>query len=287
MDNTTNLPRSLIVSSRIYKLLLGVYPSEFRREYSSPMQQVFRDCLLRAEREGGPWALAELWARTMLDTVSTAVEEHSRRGVDMSREKFYKLSGWALILGPLLFLIGGWANNRPQYSPFNAAAGPLDRYANAADTPLIVLGLVFVSLGLIGMMLRFSPRLDSSGILLAIGALAGLISAGGVVLMAITPGDDWESVGWFTFLLGLAVQYVALTIFGIITLRRKLLPRWNGLPLLALWMPALLLFSLGIGPWEPGIQVFAYLWILTIIMFAGLGYLLLSSPSSVQKAAAA
>lgn len=283
MEKTPNAPRSLILSTRLYQALLAVYPSEFRHAYGGPMLQVFRDSSQRALRESGAAGLLSLWSRTMLDTVKTALEEHTQRGVEMTKEKFFKLSGWAMIAGPVLFLIGGWANNRPEYSQFNAASLPIDRYASAAAAPLIVLGLVFISLGILGMLLRYSPKMDGTGFLLGIGALAGLVSAVGAAIVALNDSSPW----WEIFILGMAIQYIALAIFGFVNLRRRLLPRWNGLPIMALWFPAAMLLSFGIIPWEISIPVFASLWILTCVMFAGLGYLLQSDAQPAGTATAA
>lgn len=282
MENTPNAPRSLILSTRLYQALLAIYPSEFRQAYGGPMLQVFGDSCRRALREAGPTGLLSLWRRTVLDTVQTAIEEHSQRGVDMSKEKFIRLSGWAMIAGPFVLLIGAWAKNRPEYSPFNAVSMPIDRYANDTGSPLIVLGLLFLSLGFLGMMLRYAPKLDGAGIMLGIGALAGLASAVGAGMLAVNDNNPW----WNLFILGMAGQYLALAFFGFMNLRRRLLPRWNALPILALWFPAAMFLSLGITPWGISIQVFASLWILTCVMFAGLGYLLQSDSQPAGMAAA-
>ena len=140
-----------------------------------------------------------------------------------------------------------------------------------------------MSLGIFGMLLRYSPKLDGSGILLGIGALAGLASAVGAILLSVNDSNPW----WGLFLLGMAIQYIALAIFGLMNLRRRLLPRWNGLPVLALWFPAAMLLSLGLTPWEITLQIFAVLWVLTCVMFAGLGYLLQSDSVPKGMAAAA
>jgi hypothetical protein len=282
MEKATNAPRTLIFSTRLYQALLAVYPSEFRRAYGGPMLQVFRDSSQRALRESGNAGLFLLWGRTMLDTVQTALEEHAQRGVDMSKEKFFKLSGWAMISGPILFLIGAWAKSRPPYISYAASSMPIDRYAIPAATPLIVIGLVFMSLGIFGLLLRYSPKLDGAGILLGIGAIAGIASAVGAAILSITDRSPW----WELFLLGLAGQYSALAIFGFISLRRRLLPRWNWLPLLAFWFPAAFVLSSGLIPWEISQQVLAGLWILSCVMFAGLGYLLQSDSRPDDRAAA-
>ena len=59
----------------------------------------------------------------------------------MNREKFIKLSGWALIIGSIAIFIGWMAESRPKYDQFNAASLPIDRYANLAAVPLIIMGV--------------------------------------------------------------------------------------------------------------------------------------------------
>lgn len=274
MEQAPNARRSLILSTRLYQALLVIYPPEFRQSYGNPMLQVFHDCSLRALRERGTSGLLALWWWTALDTLQSAIEEHSQRGVDMSKEKFFKLSGWVMIVGPILFLIGAWAKTRPPYVSYALSSMPIDRYAIPAATPLIVAGLVFMSLGILGVLLRYSPKMDSAGILLGIGALAGLASAVGAAALAVNDSSPW----WELFILGLAVQYVALAVFGLITLRRRVLPRWNGLPLLAIWFPVVFILSLGFIPWEISSKLLAVLWTMSCVMFAGLGYLLQSNP---------
>jgi hypothetical protein len=283
MEKAPKAPRSLALSTRLYQTLLAVYPAEFRLVYGSLMLQAFRDCARRALRERGQVGLLALWMRTILDTVQTAIEEHAQRGIDMSKEKFIKLSGWAMMLGPILFLVGAWANERPNYSPYNAASLPIDRYANIAGVPLQILGLVFLTLGILGMMLRYASRWDSMAIFLGLGVLAGVVSTVGAAGLAVNDNSPW----WELFFLGLVAQFTALAMFGLINLRRRLLPRWNWLPVLAIWLPIVTLFSLGIFQWEVGVEFFTGLWILTCAMFAGLGYLLQSDPRPATMSAAA
>lgn len=282
MEKIPTAPRVLDFSTRLYEGLLMIYPTEFRRVYREPMLQVFRDCCRRALSESGIAGLLAFWGRTILDTLQTALEEHSHRGIEMNIEKFIKLCGWSLMLGPILFLIGAWAKSRPPYVPYAISSLPIDRYAIPAGTPLIVIGLALMSLGMIGMLVRFTPKLNSASVLLGIGAISGLASAVGAILLAIKD----SSPGWNLFILGLAGQYLALAIFGFITLRRRLLPRWNGLPVLALWFPVLLLLSMGVSPWEISSQVFAALWLLGCMIFAGLGYLLQSDSQAIGRSAA-
>ena len=201
----------------------------------------------------------------------------------MSKEKFLKLCGWALILGPILFLIGAWAKSRPAYVPSAMSSLPIDRYAVPAGTPLIVIGLAMMSLGMIGLLVRYTPKLNSASVLVGLGAISGLFSAVGAVLLGINDNGP----GWGLFILGLTGQYLALAIFGFITLRHRLLPRWNGLPVFSLWFAVLLLLSMGITPWEISIQLATVLWMLGCGIFAGLGYLLQSDSQPAGRSTAA
>lgn len=288
MDNSPNAPRSLILSTRLYQALLTVYPSEFRQAYGNPMMQVFRDCCRRALGERGLAGLLALWIWTMLDTVQTALEEHTQRGVDMSQKKFIKLSGWALMLGGLAVMLGWLAGTRPEYNRFNARSLPIDRYANAVEFPLIVMGMLLLSVGLIGLFLRYGQRAGGFGrFSLGLGAISGLVSAIGAIGLGIYDSEPW----WSMFFLGMTVQYLGLALFGIANLRQRTLPRWNGLPILAgLWVPLFVLYSLVFervtGQWvEWPEAIFTSLWLLSLAGLAGLGYLLQSDSLPAGKTA--
>jgi len=289
MEKPPNAPRSLILSTRLYQALLALYPSEFRRDYGAPMLQVFRNCAQRALSEHGTAALVSLWGRMMLDTVQTALEEHTQRGVDMSKVKFIKLSGWALMLGGLVVMLGWLAGTRPEYNRFNAASLQIDRYANAVEFPLIIMGLLLLSVGFIGLLLRYGNSASGFGrACLWMGTLSGLVSATGAIGLGISDSNPW----WSMFFFGMTFQYLGLALFGIANLKQPALPRWNGLPLLAgIWVPLFAIASIIaeqiIGGWvELPDLFFISLWLLSLAGLAGLGYLLQAEPSSQEMAAA-
>jgi hypothetical protein len=151
------------VSVRLYRGLIQAYPAGFRREYGDAMLQIFRDSCRRAYREGGNNALLALWARTGLDYLKTILEEYARGGTNMTREKFIKLSGWALIIGSVAIFVGWLAESRPEYNQFNAASLLIDRYANLAAVPLIVMGVLLVSLGMLGLLARYGAQSGGFG----------------------------------------------------------------------------------------------------------------------------
>jgi len=290
MEKTPNAPRALILSTRVYQALLAVYPSEFRQAYGSPMLQVFCDCCQQALRESGAAGLLSLWSRTMLDTVQTAFEQHTQRGVEMSKEKFYKLSGWALMFGGLAVMLGWLAGTRPEYNRFSAFSQPIDRYANALEFPLIVMGLLLLSVGFTGLYLRYGQAAGSFGRLsLGLGALSGVVSAVGAIGLGIKDSNPW----WSMFFFGMTFQYLGLTLFGVANLRLRVLPRWNGLPIFAgFWVPLFVVVSIIIeqvrGGWAEWPEaVFMTLWLLSLAGLAGLGYLLQSDAQTMDTAVAA
>lgn len=71
------LPWLVAASTRLYRLLLVVYPASFRRAFGHQMAQVFRDaCRDAYAGSGGPGVLA-LWLSTLADVARSATQEHA------------------------------------------------------------------------------------------------------------------------------------------------------------------------------------------------------------------
>jgi hypothetical protein len=277
MKGSVSEPLPVHYSLRVYRLLLYIFPSEFRREYEHPMLQVFRDCCRRKLTERGSFGLATLWARTMLDTLAIAIEEHSQREVDMSKEKFIRLAGWALPVGGLAVILGWLAGMRPEYYQYNLRSLWIDQYLNVADMYLVALGMLLLSVGFIGLLVRYGAESGQWGRLwLGFGAMSGLVSAIGAAGLGMFDSNPW----WSMFFFGMAFNFLAMALFGVLCLRGRLLPKWNGLPLLAgIWIPLFLMISMLYevisGGWlELPDPVFGLIWTLSLIGIAGVGYLL-------------
>jgi hypothetical protein len=290
MEKFSNDQWLVMVSIQLYKALLKMYPSEFRLEYGAPMLQLFKDCCRRSFEEAGAAGLLSLWRRTMLDTVRTAIEEHSQRGVDMSREKFIQLCGWGLMIGGPAVLLGWLAGSRPEYNRFNTLSLPIDRYINAVQFPLIILGLLLLCLGFLGLLLQYGQKagvLGSSS--LAFSMVSGLVSTAGAIGLGFSDSGPW----WNLFFLGLTFLYLGLVVFGLANLRQRLLPRWNGLPAAAgIWLPLYMLMTVTLylvtGSWVKTPE-----WVWPVLMWAsmlgltGIGYLLLSDARLTGRVAPA
>lgn len=290
MDQKIIDTQAVNLSVRFYRLLVMAYPSNFRREYGKDMLQVFRDCCRRSYQAGGSLTLLALWMRTLFDWFKTVLEEQLNRGTEMTRKKFIRLSGWALILGSISITVGWLASTRPEYSQFNAASLPIDRYANLVAFPLFTLGLILTSLGLLGLLARYGVGVGWFGrITLMLGALSGLVSALGTVGLAIFDSEAW----WSMFFLGWTLQYLMLALFGLVCLRRNVLLRWNGLPLLAgIWVPLMVtltgIYEAYTGSWlEVSDLVFGAVFLIGLVGFLWLGYLLQADNQPKNPAAGA
>jgi hypothetical protein len=64
---------------RVYRRLLRAYPAGFHSDYADEMARLFLDQLQDAEAGHRPFAVAGLWARSIVDLVTTAPAVHIRR----------------------------------------------------------------------------------------------------------------------------------------------------------------------------------------------------------------
>jgi hypothetical protein len=116
--------KSLVVSNRLYNLLLTAYPAEFRREYGAQMAQVFRDrCREEQGRAGGNRRRAGLWRvwmETILDLARTAPEEHLQyagRGVRLMKA-LLKIAAAIVAYVVVFMLIGKFLAGSREHLPF-------------------------------------------------------------------------------------------------------------------------------------------------------------------------
>jgi hypothetical protein len=92
----------LVISDRVYRLLLAAYPAEFRQRYGPEMVQVFRTCCRASYSGSGGVGVLRLWQLTIWDWICT-----------MARERFSGLfrakdtHAWSTLgkLVPVLFVL--------------------------------------------------------------------------------------------------------------------------------------------------------------------------------------
>lgn len=287
MHETPDAPHMLTLSTRLYQALIFIYPSEFRRDFGDPMLQVFRDSSQRALRDSGASGLVSLWGRTMLDTVQTALEEHAQRGLDMSKSKYVKLSGWALMLAAVVMvvgsIIGGGETN------FDDPLGGFDGFYEYSQLVLIPASLFLYTVGMIGLRIRYGGRsgwLGNTG--LGIASISGGLSFLSSIPLFALIGDTWIGPWWNLTVYSILGMMVGLALFGLAALRTHPLPRWNALPILtSIWWPLLFLVgeTIKLTGRNPD-SIDGYFVIAMLFMFFGsfvLGYILqkdIQTPSS-------
>jgi hypothetical protein len=94
--------RILSASERLYLLMIGFYPKEFRSEFGREMFQSFRDGNHEELSRGGVWALLPFWGETALDLAATVSIEHLKRRKAM--DPLEKDLRWDLRYGLQMFL---------------------------------------------------------------------------------------------------------------------------------------------------------------------------------------
>ena len=76
------------LSLKLYRWLLKLYPAGFRENYAAPMEREFRDELAESN---GPYAVARLWIRLLLDLVASVPLQFSR---EVSQDARHTLRLW-------------------------------------------------------------------------------------------------------------------------------------------------------------------------------------------------
>ncbi|HUF39728.1 MAG TPA: hypothetical protein VMN57_14480 [Anaerolineales bacterium] len=174
----------------------------------------------------------------------------------MTRAKFIRLSGWAMILGAVTFWISVHADETNIRERLYRIAGPpvtraeFDRYVSISQSVglvLALLGILLLIAGVQGLRLRYGDRSTRLGRESLALSIAGGITAAGAFL-----GLLFSDALWVVIILGMAVQFGSLAVFGIAAMRERIMPRWNALPLVGgLYFPLSLLASLVFG-WLTG-----------------------------------
>jgi hypothetical protein len=91
------------ISTRLYLILLFLYPAEHRHEYGTLMVQAFRDLCREAYAQTQGFGLAKLWVRTLKDLVVTAFVEHfdTSRMIRLCQQSVKPWPWWTVLLATL------------------------------------------------------------------------------------------------------------------------------------------------------------------------------------------
>jgi hypothetical protein len=222
----------LLVSERLYRALLYLYPKRFRAAYGRQMRLTFRDACRAAYARNGAGGLLALWLPTLLDLFKSALEERARQGaITMSKARLIALAG------PLTILVGSlWVVLSIGDLILRAGLDNAETFVVFWSIPFF-LSFVPMLFALIGTRLRFQ---QSAGVLGRLGLALSVVGCAGVIvsvpahLMLSGVAPEVEQRSWVNYaavvcLLSIRIGYI---LFGFDALRYRLLPRWNLSPLL-------------------------------------------------------
>jgi hypothetical protein len=138
----------------------------------------------------------------------------------MKSNRIIRASGRALMLGGLATVVG-----------FAAGEG-------GVFVSLFLVAPVFLGAGMFGLAAGYRDEIGALGKgALWIGVLGAAVALVGAIGQIF--GDDDYFLGTFV---GLTMIFASLSVFGLVALRRKLLPRGNALPVVAgIWVPLIAL----------------------------------------------
>jgi hypothetical protein len=149
----------------------------------------------------------------------------------MSKSQFIKLSGWAFILGSIALPM-----------PFLA-----DSFAAS------VISSVLLAVGMLGLRARYGEKSSGFGRNILLTGVIGIVllylvlmSLWVLYVMQIRVVRNIDHNLWILLFGGPAVESIALTLFGVTTLRSKPMARLNWLSAFAgVWYPVLYFFIFG------------------------------------------
>lgn len=251
--STRETSRTLRLSVRIYRHLLVAYPQPFRREYGEHMAQVFRDCCREAVATNGNAGLLRYWLIATGDLLVSALAEHRQKEFAMTRTRWIQLGSLAAIIGGgIATLFAGLsltiaiAQLLDENSPLGLALFPIHIVSWGA--PALVLLYV---LALIGLQARGASQMGVVGWISITVAILGMVISGlgsGLTSAVMYSQSDMCSgplncsfydphgygmMGYMVGLLGSVIFAIGMISYGVIALRRHIMPRRNWLPLLA------------------------------------------------------
>ena len=197
-------------------------------------------------------------------------DSNSEKEIEMRKADFIRLSGWSFIFGAIVFLPGaiGMLFYESQTINWNAPAMQLVAFA-------VFWAPVLLAIGLLGLRARYKI----GGVLLFGAIVGGLLVVVGTLVQFITPDYSVSETYYYVWLAGVLVLNICLSIFGVLALIEKPLPRLNWLPLVAgAWILLLLLLAEIMGD-SPSPTIFIAVLVIMTIAQVMLGYTLQADAS--------
>jgi hypothetical protein len=212
-------------SERIYRALLGLYPSTFRMRFADEMVLLFGDQLRDARAERAPFGVAVVWFRGVGDLFVTAAAEHVRGDHGLGQAVGEPPSGLTRVLG-VVGVLGG----------LGILAGFIVQTLIFETLPwLITVRIMLSNIGAIAVIIGLqagagTSRSRSGSAIAWAAALSNAWYAGMTILPVIgwAPFAGDHHVVWFLAGLGM---WIAAAAFGLVIARRGGFLQVTGLTL--------------------------------------------------------
>ena len=189
----------------------------------------------------------------------------------MKKDAFVRLSGRSLTVGAIAFLPGAIGMLFYESQTINWNTPPMQLVAFA-----VFWAPVLLAIGLLALWARYQI---GGGVLLFGVIVGGLLVLVGTLVQFITPDYSVSETYYYVWLGGVLVLNLCLSIFGILALIQKPLPRWNWLPLVAgAWILLLPLLA-GIMGDSPSPTIFIAVLVVMTVAQVMLGYILQADAS--------
>ena len=259
--STRATPRTVRFSVWLYRRLLVAYPQSFRLRYGAQMVQVFRDCCREATTTDGNVGLLRYWLIALGDLIVSALAERRREELHMTRTAWIRLGSLSAIIGggiATIFAALDLTIDIAQLLDENSSLGLALFPVHIVSWGASALVLLYV-LTLIGLQVRGASRTGVAGWIGITLAIVGMVISGlGSGLTSVflySQADSCYSplncnfydpnrylmMGYMVGLLGSIIFTIGIVVYGIVTLRRRVLPGYNWLPLIVGIIPLLTL----------------------------------------------
>jgi hypothetical protein len=194
------------------------------------------------------------WVAALFDLLQTVIAERRKKGSRMSQAKFVQWSGWLCVLGGIFFAASSISQLQPGSGIYQLLIAAL------------VPGMVLITLGLLGLYLRYKAHINLFGKLALLAALVGAAITALGWLLTLTVGDSF----WNLFIVGWLLYLAGHSVFGGFVATIHLLPKWNFALLIGSALP-LTLVVLGLSRQSAsGLSWGAF----AMLLLIGIGWLL-------------
>lgn len=208
-------------------------------------------------------------------TLVQCAEERLQKEADMNNSSFIRLSGWLMILGAVAFLPGAIGMLFWESQTIDWDTPPMQLAAFAVFWAPILLAL-----GMLGLRARYKI---GGGVLLFGAAVGGLLVIVGTLVQFFTPDYSVSETYYGVWLAGVLVLNLCLSIFGVLVLMEKPLPRWNWLPLVAGSLLPIIPLLAGITGGSPSSPIIISVLVIMTIAQVMLGYMLQADVTGETK----